>query len=100
MDMKHISSLIDDSLSGADMQSIVSSDEVIIAMNKRKAAKSDGAVGLSWYDLTVCISLLCNALLFHAALLLMSLLLHCHSYSQRPKGLNPNDSANYIEASY
>ena len=100
-DMNRIVGLIDDSLSGCNMHSTVTCDEVSVAINKLKAAKSDGDVGLSsdyfkysCSDLAVYISLLFTALLVHGTPpneFATSTIIPI----PKGKGLNPTDSANY-----
>ena len=100
-DMKCIYSLIDKSLSGLNMQSSINCDEVRVAINKLKAAKNDGDVGLSsdyfrhgCNSLAVYISFLFNGLLVHGTapkVLVTSTVIPI----PKGKGLNPTDSANY-----
>jgi len=100
-DINHIVGLIDNLLSGCNMQSTVTCDEVSVAINKLKAAKSDGDVGLSsdyfkysCNDLAVYISLLFTALLVHGT---PPIEFATSTIIPIPKGkgLNPTDSANY-----
>ena len=82
-------------------KSTVTCDEVFVAINKLKAAKNDGDIGLSsdyfkhsCYDLAVYISLLFTALLVHGTApseFVTSTVIPI----PKGKGLNPTDSANY-----
>jgi len=101
--MIRVRSSIDDSLSysGFSVQSTISCSEVLVAINKLKAAKNDGNVGLSsdffkhgCDDLAVYICLLFNALLIHGTPpneLVTSTVIPI----SKGKGLNPTDFANY-----
>ena len=100
-DMNCIISSIDDSLSGHKMQSTVTCEEISVAINKPKAAKNDGDIGLSsdYFKQS------CNDLAVYISLLFTALLVHGTAPSEfatstvipipKGKGLNPTDSANY-----